>query len=428
MSLLKKELATTEANASAATPSLWAIALLGAIFFLPSAWFLSPSPDQKQPTPAQASHVVGTLSPWIIAGTAPPQANCQQAACEYLAVHPLAGEKLPTRMTARYQAPPAQLLSAPPGYVFNPQLHNDRVYAQPSPKNQDEFTLPVLLPEKPADGTAPPKPASLIVASPGYGRFDKPAAGAAPTAAAPEPVRQMTFQPVETRFEVELDQAPPYAMGSGDSLAIRIHGGPPSEHPDSPPNPQPDSASGFEPVEVLAVQAYPADRRWRMKLQVSTQQAFGLMAQLVAQRLRAERPGSTWASPAFAIQIALAFGTQSSTAASQAMRLPATAVLAQGSHSRVWLALEGLAIPVLVKELERLDDSVLVTEAAGARGLPIAQNDWLAMGALARREAMRAASTRMDSGENKLLTASAAVIVQPDAALKPAAAVKVRHD
>lgn len=426
MSPLKEGLAKTQPTAWAATPWSLAITLLGAIFFFSSSWFLGPDPEQ--PTPAQASHALGTLSPWILADTAPRQAGCQQAACEYLGIHPVAGQRLPTRMTARYQAPPAQLLSAPPGYVFKPQLHNDRIYAQPRPENQDEFALPVLLPEKPADGTAPPTPASLIVASPGYGRFDKPAEGDAPTAAAPEPVRQMTFQPVETRFEVELDQAPPYAMGSGDSLTIRFPGGPPGEQPDSPPDSQPDSASGFEPVEVLSVQAYPADRRWRMKLQVSTQQAFGLMAQLVAQRLRAERSGSTWASPAFATQIALAFRTQSSTAASQAMRLPATAVLVQGGQSRVWLALEGLAVPVLVKELERQGDSVLVTEAAGARGLPIAQKDWLAMGALARREALRAADARTDGGGNKLLTTTASVIVRPDAALQPATAVKVRHD
>jgi hypothetical protein len=420
MSLLKKELATTEATASAATPSIRAIALLGTIFFLSSAWFLSPGSDQKQSTPAQASHIAGTLSPWILAGTAPPQAGCQQAACDYLAVRPVAGEKLPTRMTARYQAPPAQLLSAPPGYVFRPQQHNAVVYAQRRPENQDEFALPVLFPEKPEDRAAPSSPASLIVASPGYVRFDQSAAGDTPVASTPDPVRQMTFQPFEERFEVHLHQAPPYAMGSGDSLAIGLPSGAPGEPSDS----QPDSASAFESVQVLAVQADPAGPSWRMKLQVTPAQALRLMQQ----RLRVERLGTTWASPAFSTPIALEFRTQSSTAASQAMRLPASAVLAQGSHSRVWLALEGLAIPVLVKELERLDDSVLVTEAAGARGLPIAQQDWLAMGALARREAMRAASARMDSGGNKLLTASAAVIVRPDAALQPAAAVKVRHD
>ena len=420
MSLLKKELATPEATASPAKPSIRAIALLGAIFFLSSAWFLGPGPDREQLTPAQASHVVGTLSPWIITGTAPPQAGCQQASCDYLAVHPVAGEKLPTRMTARYEAPPAQLLSAPPGYVFRPQQHNAVVYAQRRQENQDEFALPVLFPEKPDERAASSSPASLIVASPGYVRLDKPATGNTPAASTPDPARQMTFQPFEERFEVELDQAPPYAMGSGDSLSVRFPGGPPSEQPDS----QPDSANAFEPVQVLAVEADPAGRRWRMKVQVNPAQALRLMQQ----RLRVEPLGITWASPPFSTPIALEFCTQSSTAASQAMRLPATAVLAQGSHSRVWLALQGLAVPVRVKELERQGDSVLVAEAAGARGLPIAQKDWLEMGALARREALRAAGERMNSGQNTLLTATASVIARPDAALQPAAAVKVRHD
>jgi hypothetical protein len=419
---LTKEPATTQASVWATIKWDWAIAGLVYLYvlLLLHAWFLSPNPEAKQPTPAQASHLVGTLSPWIIADTAPRQTGCQQASCDYLAIRPVAGEKLPTRMMALYQAPPAQLLSAPPGYVFRPQQHNTVVYAQRRRENLDEFALPVLFPEKPDERAAPSSPASLIVASPGYVRFDQPAAGDTPATATPEPARQMTFLPFEERFEVQLHQAPPYAMGSGDTLAIGFPGGPPGEQGDSLPG----NASAFEPVQVLAVEAEPADRRWRMKLQVTPAQALRLMQQ----RLRIEPPGATWASPAFSTEIALEFRSQSSTAASQAMRLPATAVLAQGGHSRVWLALEGLAIPVLVKELQRLNDSVLVTEAAGARGLPIAQKDWLAMGALARREAMRAASARMDSGENKLLTASAAVIVQPDAALKPAAAVKVRHD
>ena len=69
------------------------------------------------------------------------------------------------------------------------------------------------------------------------------------------------------------------------------------------------------------------------------------------------------------------------------------------------MVLNGAAVPVAVSELQHIGATVLVAEADGARGLPIARTDWIAMGSTLRRNVLRTAASAPADG-NKLLTLS----------------------
>lgn len=416
------------------SPPVWSnkqinlsLAVLVLLCFSP---FFRPGSGPEEPAAQAAAPAVGKLSPWIVGDAARPQAGCQQAACEYLAVHPVS--QMPTaRALARYAGPPAQVLSAPAGYMFRPALHESLVYARSRSQNRHEFVLPVLFPARPDETPDVSSAVSLIVHHPGYVRLAAaPAQSGSPPAAeisspagdmrvpAPLPAftQQITFQPFPLRFAAQLDEAPPYRVAAGDTVGVRFLGGAENQALNS-------FASGvFDTVTVLAAQADEASRSWILSLEMTEAQAL----KILEQRMSVAQFSDT---PALPTHIALEFGLKPSSGTGQAMRLPATALSRQGDQSRVWLALDGAAVAVTVKELQRLDNAVLLTEVAGARGLPIAPEDWRAMGAALRRESLRAAAIATPGGGgNKLLTPSAAVIAQPDAALQPATAVKVRHD
>lgn len=390
---------------AASTDTQTALALLALIGFLSLLWWWrSGSVPQEQAPPA-----VGTLSRWIVSDTAVPA--CQQAACAYAAVPPVS--QMPTaRVLARYQIPPIELLNAPEGYVFMPALHSGPVYTHHRHhQTRVAFALPVLFPVERGARPALSDVVNFPADYPGYVRFSPAAAGGTPGAA-----RQITFQPFDSSFQVQLDEPPPYPVAPGDTLAVRFLGGAENGQADLGPL----ASSALESVRVDAVQTDPAGHRWTLNLEMTNEQALKILDRRMTIAQLSE-------SPVFSTQIVLEFHLKQQAGGRQAMRLPATAVARQGALSRVWLVLNGAAVPVAVRELQHIGATVLVAEADGARGLPIARPDWIALGSTLRRDVLRTAASAPADG-NKLLTLSAAVIVQPDAALQPGMPVKVRHD
>lgn len=398
---------------AARTDTQTVLALLALTGFLAILWWW-----RSGAQPPEAAHTarpaIGTLTRWIV--TDAPARDCQQAACAYAAVQPVS--QMPVaRLLARYQAPAAEQLNAPEGYVFMPELHSGLVYTRHRHhQSRVAFALPVLFPVERGAHPALSDVVNFPADYPGYVRFSPPAAGGAAAAPAQGPARQITFQPFDSSFQVQLDEAPPYPVAAGDTLAVRFLGGLESSQADLAP-----SASGaFEPVRVAAVQADAVSLRWSLSLEMTDEQALKILEQRMAVAQFSD-------SPVFSTQIVLEFRRKQQAGTRQAMRLPATAVVRQGAQSRVWLALDGAAVPVTVSELQRIGSTVLVAEAGGANGLPIARPDWIALGSTLRRDVLRRAADAPADG-NQLLTASAAVIAQPDAALQPGAPVKVRHD
>ena len=390
---------------AASTDTQTVKALLTLVGFLSLLWWWRSGPLPQEP----AAPAVGTLSRWIVADA--PVLACRQAACAYAGVSPVS--QLPTaRVLARYQTPPIERLNAPEGYVFMPALHSGPVYTHHRHHQaRVAFALPVLFPVELGARPALSDVVNFPADYPGYVRFSPAAAGSMPGAA-----RQITFQPFDSSFQVQLDEPPPYPVAPGDTLAVRFLGGSESGQADLA-----TSASGaLESVRVDAVQTDPAGHRWTLNLEMTNEQALKILDRRMTIAQLSE-------SPVFSTQIVLEFRLKQQAGARQAMRLPATAVARQGTQSRVWLALGGAAVPVAVRELQHIGATVLVAEADGARGLPIARPDWIALGSTLRRDVLRTAASAPADG-NTLLTLSAAVIVQPDAALQPGMPVRVRHD
>ena len=410
MSRFKNEFAKIDALAPAASTDTQTVkALLALIGFLALLWWWRSGPLPQEQAAPTAPPAVGTLSRWIVADA--PVPACRQAACAYAAVPPVS--QMPTaRVLARYQIPPTEQLNAPEGYVFMPALHSGPVHTRyRHHQNRVAFALPVLFPVERGAHPALSDVVNFPADYPGYVRFSPAAAGSTPGAA-----RQLTFQPFDSSFQVQLDEPPPYPVARGDTLAVRFLGGLESGEADLAP-----LASGaLESARVDAVQTDPDRRRWRLNLEMTDEQALKILDQRMTIAQLSE-------SAVFSTQVVLEFHLKQETGARQAMRLPATALTRQGAQSRVWLALDGAAVPVAVSELQRIGATVLVAEADGARGLPIARPDWIALGATLRRNVLRTAASA-PAGGNKLLTLSAAVIVRPDAALRPGTPVNVRHD
>jgi hypothetical protein len=103
-------------------------------------------------------------------------------------------------------------------------------------------------------------------------------------------------------------------------------------------------------------------------------------------------------------------------------RVPASSVQRDGEGARVWMALEGRAIPVSVTELEQGASHSVVAERPGAWGLPVRTADWKALGSAGRAAAYQAAA----AAYQHLLQPNARLLATVPEGLAPGAPVGAR--
>lgn len=110
--------------------------------------------------------------------------------------------------------------------------------------------------------------------------------------------------------------------------------------------------------------------------------------------------------------------------ADQLLRVPASAITRAGAEAYVWVIVDEFAIPVRVHEVKREEQSSVVVEKAGARGLPIHPEHWRSMGAYARSRAFLAAHKLDDARLPSLLGTDVWIIEQSNNKLQAGSKVR----
>lgn len=343
----------------------------------------------------------GPLRTYVVEAAEPPA--CSGPACALGLVAPLPGQV--SRVQAvRYQAAAPEVIAAEPGHALVP-MTPALLYTPGSTAGKLPFAS--LRWPRAAGDEALIKP--LAVHSAGYllsGRdlrsgervvFDGQHLG---TADAQRVYSELSFQPIPTLFTVSTAQAWQPAPNRGDVLWL--HFVPPGETP----------GPADVPIEVRLHQDNPGAAPPTLMLYLDPGSGY----QLLEQRFGQAGADNHVPLPA---QMWLEWRDRGNTQATHQWRVPASAVQRDSEGARLWVSIEGWAVPVAVNELQKTADYSVVSERIGARGLPVRAADWRQLGSGARRAAFRAAAGRT----MHLLQQSSRVIAEPPQDLVPGASV-----
>jgi hypothetical protein len=213
------------------------------------------------------------------------------------------------------------------------------------------------------------------------------------------PLNELRFQPVPKSLDVEVSGHLLHPILEGDVLTL---------HVDVPPEGRAPAVGRLDGWTVRVVSAVPEGQGWKLRLQPDDDRGL-----LYTARVRGGLPERVWIEPGIRNGVV-------------SYRLPAEAVVRDTAGARIWIAIDGWAVPVDIDELQHLRAHVLATERRGALGRPVRAEDWRAMGRAAREAVVRARHRPGQPAEADLLDDRAWVIVRP-AGLGPGQRVQVRH-
>jgi hypothetical protein len=348
----------------------------------------------------------GPLSSYVVAATAAP--DCSGAACTVALVAPEAGVVRRVQ-EIRYSLPAEELIAAPAGSTIVP-VPPALLYTSLSDTRSLPFTIvrqgvsreegaPTLIPVLRAGWLR----GARELRSGQY--FDFANARSLP-ASAPVAFSDLSFQPVPTMLNVVLSKRWRGGPNNGDVLQLHFV------------SPEVESAATLapadRPVEVRVSQAEVPSSPLAMVLYIDPGDTYRLLDQRFGSaEPREPLPQRLW------IEWIDRGGNAQITGQ---WRVPASALQRDAEGTRVWVAVDGRAIPVTVDELQCGEESCVVVERAGARGLPVRLADWVALGSAARAAAFRAAS----ADHAHLLRANASVLAAIPPGLQPGAGVGPR--
>lgn len=343
----------------------------------------------------------GPLRPYLVEPADPPA--CSGAACAITLVAPLPGQVSRVQPVG-YQAAPPEVIAAQPGQALVP-LSPALLYTSGSTAGK----LPFASQRWPRMAGDEPSLQPLAVHSAGYllsGKdlrsgevvvFDGQHLG---TADAQRVYSELSFQPMPTHLAVSTAQVWQPAPNPGEVMLLHF----------VPPGQGTNPADA--PIEVRLQQADPSTVPPTMLLYLDRGLAYSVLEQRFG-------PAGTESRVPLPKQMWLEWRDRGNTMATNQWRVPASAVQRDGEGARLWVSVEGWAVPVAVTELQKAADYSVVSERPGARGLAVRVADWRAMSSGARRAAFRAAAGQT----MHLLQPAAKVISEPPADLVPGASV-----
>lgn len=353
------------------------------------------------PAPAVLAQFLAHTRPAVMPACADERCNVEAA--------PLAQAQA-LLQPARLRLPPPQRLRPAAGHAF--------IHLGEGPLAPAIFqTGSVDFVEVPTERRLPPgkRLAPLVVQGPGYllsakalhsGELIPLAAGVAAGAVIPM-IDELIFQPVPALLAIEVSGHGMPVPQAGQALRLHLEAPPDDLAPGA-------ARSRGALVELSLAYVQPATGTWALALPPRE------LARLLDERMDAVRqrggdflPEQVW--------VELGAGLVDN----RPHRLPAAAVVRDDAGARVWLAIDGRAVPVQVQELQRLPQHSLVVELPGPLGRTVRPQDWRAMDRAARQAVLQA--QRGQGAEHAgLLHGQASVILRPNG-LVPGQPLRVRH-
>ncbi|MES2536342.1 MAG: hypothetical protein V4632_10775 [Pseudomonadota bacterium] len=398
--------------------------------------FLLPQVSSLMEGESNTSQLSGPLSPYVVKANAEDQTSCRATACTFVMTQPIAARIILQR-TALYKPPPVQIMTAPAGQVFRNTLAADFDWTTSSAGATGAYSLVHLSSAKiVAQAELPESEGEVTVPVPGYVRSIKLAntaqeeislngilttAGANAPRYAGEggqtrllaenpPIASLVFQHFDRIMRFELPESPDLVLAEGDEAMIHFDEAPVAEQ------------RGSHRRQGLATQVVKLTRDGSpvvltVQLALPVEQAM----RVLRDRVSSER---TQGKIAFPEKMWLEFFPRYGKGADQLLRVPASAIVRNGSDAMVWTVTDEFAIPVLVHEVERYAQSSVIIEKTGARGLPIHAAHWRALSAYGRSRVFLAARHPDDGKLNKLLSPDVRVIEHPTDRLQPGSKVR----
>lgn len=374
-----------------------------------------------------ATPLTGPLSSYVVHPAAQDLLSCRASWCTVAVIAPVLAQVSEQR-SARYLAPAVQTIVAPTGQVFRSTKSFRFEWQTHWIKEPTGYTLVHLSgADAGADGQVPASGDAVKVPTIGYVRSVKLAnstqqislggtvAGAGAQASLYEgaagqqrlradnpPIAAVAFQPLDTKMRFELADTPALSLTVGDAVKLLFD---PAVIPDQDGAAKP--ASRDEVVaEVVNLTRSGSPASVHLQLSLSDDQAYRLLTDRVA----IER---ALGQPAFPEHMLLELFPRFGRGADQLVRLPASAIVRDGQDAYVWLVVDEMAVPIWVHEVERGEQSSVVVEKIGARGLPIRPDHWRALSAYGRCRVFLAAGNLDDVKLNRFLSPAARVIARP---------------
>ena len=380
-----------------ASPRQTLLVFAGMVLSIVLAWTLRAAVLEDKPRV-----VDGPLKPYVVPRADAPA--CSGAACAVTLVAPQAG--IVTRVQpVRYEPPDVEVLAAPAGHALVP-VAPALLYTPGSSARELPFVA-TPWPAPTAKDDAPTK--ALKLYAPGWVRAGRDLRSGALVdfalarslpAGAPQAYSELQFQPISTGVNVLFQER--WQPGPQSGNTVRLHFVPPSQTPPAPVD---------APIELRVSNPEAANRAGMMVLYMDPGDIYRLLEQ---------RFGGTEPREPLPRQLWLEWSDPGDTSRPGQWRVPASAVQRDGEGARVWLAVEGRAIPVSVTELEQGASHSVVAERPGAVGLPVRTADWKALGSAGRAAAFRAAAT---SAQLHLLQSNVRLLAAVPEGLAPGAPV-----
>jgi hypothetical protein len=381
-----------------ASPRQTLLVFAGMVLSIALAWTLRAAVLEDRPRALD-----GPLKPYVVARADAPA--CSGAACAVPLVLPQAG--IVTRVQpVRYEPPDVEVLAAPAGHALVP-VAPALLYTPGSSARQ----LPFVAKPWPAHAKDDAPSQALKVYSPGWVRAGRELRSGALVdfalarslpAGSPQAYAELRFQPISTGVNVLLQER--WQPGPRSSDSVWLHFVPPSETAPAPID---------APIKVRVNMPDAADRSGMMNLYMDPGDIYRLLEQRFAgTEPREPLPRQMW----------LEWRDAGDNSRPRQWRVPASSVQRDGEGARVWLALEGRAIPVSVTELEQGASHSVVAERPGAWGLPVRTADWKALGSAGRAAAYQAAA----AAYQHLLQPNARLLATVPEGLAPGAPVGAR--
>lgn len=377
----------------------------------------------------------GPLTDYIVDVGSEDQIACRVPACTFSVVSPVIA-RVSMQRIARYEAPPVQTITPPAGQVFRDTRSFRFNWLTSWVAEPSGYTLVHLSGVNDGvNGETIESGDAVKVATPGYIRSAKTAGsdrqialdgtvtdggqqtplymgknGQARLRSDNPPLVSLAFQPFNKTMTFELADIPDLILAAGDSGIIHF-----------------DLTSAVDqaattigegiPAQITAVSRSGSPTSLRVQL---------TLADDVAERLLQERVllEKNEGRAAFPEKMSLSLLPGYGRSEDQSLRIPASAIVRNGSDVFVWVVVDDHAIPVTIQELERRTEFSVVAEKVATRGLPIRTLDWQSMSAASRSLTYRKASKQHNLKVNQLLMPSAIVIEKPDNSLRPGARIR----
>lgn len=375
---------------------------------------------------------IGPLSSYVVTTEARDQLSCRAAACTYTIIQPVTAP-VRVQIAARYVPPEIQTISAPEGYVFrDTRIFRFQWVTKPGDDPHRFFLIAKVRSDTATDSGLPADEGVVTVPTPGYirsittadtGRQIAPDGTVTENGAVSSlyagltgqrrltnenpPIKSVVFQPFDTTMQFELQETQGRSLTAGDAVTVFFQR-------------NATVSSGQNTVRAQVVKAARGEATDTMSVELALGEEQPL--QILYSRINSE---TNEGQKAFPERMWLEFDLHHGRGADQLLRVPVGAIARAGDEATLWLAVDGFAVPVQVQEIERGAESSIVTEKAGARGLPIRPEDWRSLTPYARSSVFQAARHLNDSKMNKLLHPTAQVIAAPDDKLRPGGKVRI---